>query len=76
MQYPIKVFLINEDMVQIPLMLRYFSHRILSLRGTPSGSESSLFFSSNLFGLVQDGIQHGFARMAYEANSSVALAEL
>ena len=48
--------------------------------GTPLGSNPSLFFSDDLFGLnfnpVQDDFQQDFTRMTDMANSSVALAEL
>ena len=48
--------------------------------GAPFCSEPSLFFNYYLFGMgfrsVPDAIQHDFARMTDEADSSVVLAEL
>ena len=48
--------------------------------GSPSGSETSLFFSNYLFSLrfkpIQDDFQYDFVRMTDEAGSSVVLAEL
>ena len=48
--------------------------------GASSGSEPSLFFNNNFFSLgfvpIQNDLQHDFARMTDEADSSVVLAEL
>ena len=48
--------------------------------GAPSSSEPSLFFNNYLFSLgfkyIQDDLQHDFARMTDEADSSIVLAEL
>ena len=59
---------ISENMVQILLMLRVLFTQDSKVEdlfcGASSGSESSLFFSSYLFGLglklVQDYFQHAF----------------
>ena len=76
MPYSVEGFFeINEDMVQILLCWRYFSHRILRLK---IGSEPSLFFSNYFFSLgfkpIQDDFQH--AQITDEADSSEVLAEL
>ena len=83
---------INEDMVQILLMLEVLFTQDSTVEdlfcgafedlfcGASSGSEPSLFFSNYFFSLgfkpFQDDIQHDFARMTDEADSSVVLAEL
>ena len=85
MPYPVEGFLeINNDMVQLLLMLEVLFTQDSEVedlfRGASSGSESSLFFSSYLFGLgfksIQDDFQHDFAGVTDEADSSVVLAEL
>ena len=85
MSYSVKGFFeINEDMVQILLVLEVLFTQDSEVEdlfcGASSGSEPSLFFSNYFFGLgfkpIQDNIQHDFARMTDEADSSVVLAEL
>ena len=86
MPYSVKGFFeINEDMVQILLMLEVLFTQDSKAEdlfcGASSGSEPSLFFSSNYFfslGFqpIQDDFQHDFARMTDEGDSSVVLAEL
>ena len=71
-------------MVQILIMLEVLftqdSKNEDLVCGAPSGSEPSLFFSNYLFSLmlkpVQVDFQHGFARITYEADSSIVLAKL
>ena len=77
-------FEINEDMAQILLMLEVLLTQDSKVEdlfcGASSDSEASLFFSNYFFSLevnpIQDDIQHDFARMTDEADSSVVLAEL
>ena len=85
MPYSVKGFFeINEDMVQILLMLEVLLTQDSKVEdlfcGASSGSEPSLFFSNYFFSLgfqpIQDNLQHDFARMTGEADSSVVLAEL
>ena len=76
--------MINEDIVQILLMLEVLFTQDSKVEdlfcGASSGSEPSLFFSNYFLSLVfkpiQDDFKHDFARMTYEADSSVVLAEL
>ena len=83
MPYSVKGFFeINEDMVQILLIWRYFLHRILRLKicsvvllPALNPAFSNYFFSLG-FKPIQDDSQHDFARMTDEADSSVVLAEL
>ena len=71
-------------MVQILLVLEVLFTQDCKVEdlfcGAPSGSEPSMFFSNYLFRLgfkpAQKDIQHDFARMTGEADSSVALSEL
>ena len=75
---------IKTDMVQILLMLGILFTQNSKVEdlfcGAPSGSEPILFFSNYLFGLefkpIQVDIQHDFARVTFEINSSVVLEEL
>ena len=85
MPYSVKGFFeINEDLVQILLVVEVLFTRDSKVEdlfcGASSGSEPSLFFSDYFFSLVfkpiQDDLQHDFARMTDEADSSVVLAEL
>ena len=77
-------FEINEDMVEILLMLEVLFTQDSKVDdlfcGASSGSEPSLLFSNYFFSLefkpIQDDLQHDFARMTDEADSSVVLAEL
>lgn len=74
-----------SNMIQILLMLRYVSHRILSYGASPS-SEPSLIYRSNLFTfrfeLIPDvDLQHDYTWITDEpdeakADGSVVLAEL
>ena len=85
MPYSVKGFFeINEDMVQILLMLEVLFTQGSKVEdlfcGASSGPEPSLFFRTYFFSLgfhpIQDDLQHDFARMTDEADSSVVLAEL
>ena len=79
-----KGFEINEDMAQIRLMLEVLLTQDSKVEGlfcgASLGSEPSLFFSNYFLSLgfkpIQHEFQHDFARTTYEADSSVALAEL
>ena len=79
MPYSVKcLFEINEDMVQILLMLEVLFTQDSKVEdllcSASSGSEPSLFFSNYFFSLgfkpIQDDLQHDFARMTDEADSS------
>ena len=75
---------INEDMVQILLMFEVLFTQDSEVEdlffGASPGSETSLFFGNYSFCLrfkpIQDYFQHEYARMTYEADSSVVPAEL
>ena len=79
MPYSIKgLFKINDDIVQILLMLEVLFTQDSKVEdlfcSASSGSEPYLFFSNYLFSLgfkpIQDDLQHDFARMTDEADSS------
>ena len=85
MPYSVKdVFVINEDMVQILLMLEVLFTQDFKVQdlfcGTSTGSEPNLFLSNYFFSLgfkrIQDDFQHDFARTIDEADNSVVLTEL
>ena len=71
-------------MVQILLMLDVLFTQDSKVEelfcGASSGFEPSLFFSNYFFSLgfkpIQDDVQHDFAQMTDEAESSVVLAKL
>ena len=75
---------VYEDMVEVLLVLEIFLTEDSKvddlLCGAPACSEACLFFSDDLLRLwlqsVQYGLQHDFAWVADEANSSVVLALL
>ena len=76
-------FEIYEDMVQVLLMLKVLFTQNSEVEDlicdASSGSESSLFFSNNLFSLglsLLKMTQHDFTWMTDEANGSVVLVEL
>ena len=85
MQYHVKcLFEVSEDMVQILLMFKVIFTKDSEVEymfcGASSSSESSLFFSNNVFSLwskpVRYEFQHDFTWMIDEADGSSVVAEL
>ena len=83
MPYPVwGHFEVYEDMVEILLMLQVFLAEDPEAEylfcGAPSGSETGLLFSNDLFYLwlesVEDDLQHDLTGMADKADGSVVLA--